>query len=129
MGRTRIEFSGRLIRPPTLGVTPSGRAVLRLSVDCGEERDTLLLEIVVMDGAARDLARTLSAGQRIRAAGSLKAVRRGSLAGPGYQQLKVLASEVHPEPVESGSAKETDLVARRALFPARFQRRIKSAKD
>ncbi|MGO9060553.1 MAG: single-stranded DNA-binding protein [Candidatus Binataceae bacterium] len=119
MGRTRIELSGRLIRPPLLAVTPSGRAVLRLSLDCGEEREPLLLEMVVMDEAARDLARTLNAGQRIRAAGSLKAVRRGTVIGSGYQQLEVLASEIYPEQVESGSANEVDLMARGALFPAK----------
>jgi hypothetical protein len=116
MGLTRIELSGRLLKAPVLGTTPSGRAVLRLNVDCGEEHSPLLLEIVVTDEAARDLARSLRAGQWIGAVGSLKAVRRGALGGFGHQQLEVVASEVHPE---SGFGKEVDLTASRAPFSAK----------
>ena len=109
MGQTRIELCGRLLKAPVLGVTPSGRAVLRLSVDCGEEHSPLLLEVVVMDGAARDLVRSLSAGQWISAVGSLTAVRRGSVGGTGHQQLEVVASEVHPGQFESGFRNENGL--------------------
>ncbi len=119
MGLTRIELRGRLLKAPILGVTPSGRAVLRLSVDCGEEHSPLLLEVVLMDEAARDLARSLNAGQWIAAVGSLKAVRRGALGSPGHQQLEVVASEVHPGQFESGFGKEVDLTASGALFSAK----------
>lgn len=123
MGLTRIELSGRLLKPPMLAVMPSGRALLRLSLDCGEEHAPLMLEVVVMDEAARDLARTLSAGQLICAAGSLRAVRHGTRAGLGCQQLEVLATEVHPEPFANGSGIEIDLNASRALFPAKVSGR------
>jgi single-stranded DNA-binding protein len=119
MGLTRIELSGRLVKPPLLGVTPRGRAVLRLSLDCGEEREPLLLEVVVTDETARDLARALTIGQRVRATGSLKAVRRGTPAGSGNQQLEVVASEVYPERFSGTSGAEVDSTASRALFPAK----------
>jgi single-stranded DNA-binding protein len=94
MGRTRIELSGRLVKPPMLAVTPTGRAVLRLSVDCGEEPEHLLLDIVLVDETARDLARGLSVGEQIRATGTLKALRRGNDAVAARQQVEVIASEV-----------------------------------
>jgi len=119
MGLTRIELRGRLLKAPILGVTPSGRAVLRLSVDCSEEHSPLSLEVVLMDEAARDLARSLSAGQWIAAVGSLKAVRRGTLGGSGPQHLEVVATEVHPGQLERGFDKEVDLTASRAVFSAK----------
>ncbi len=57
MALIRIELSGRVVKPPKVGLTPSGRAVLRLSVDCGEDPEHLLIEVVLVDNAARDLAR------------------------------------------------------------------------
>jgi hypothetical protein len=96
MALTRIELNGKLIKPPRLGATPSGRAVLRLSLDCGEADEPLPLDVVVMDQEATDLARALSAGQRIWAAGSLRAVRRGTLAGAGHR-IEVIANQVRPE--------------------------------
>jgi primosomal replication protein N len=105
MGLTRIELSGRLLKAPIMGVTPSGRGLLRLSVDCGEEHAPLMLEVLVMGDAARELARSLSAGQWISAVGSLRAVRRGALGGPGHQQLQVVAAEVRAGQFESGFGK------------------------
>lgn len=96
MAVTRIELNGKLNKPRRLGATPSGRAVLRLSLDCGEDGEPLPLEVVVMDQEAAELARALSAGQRVWAAGSLRAVRRGTLASEGYR-IEVMASEVRPE--------------------------------
>jgi hypothetical protein len=130
MAPTRIELSGRLVKPPRLGSTPSGRAVLRLSLDCGEVGEPLPLDVVVTDQEAHRLARELGAGQRICAAGSLKAVRRGSLAGGAtHVQIEVIAGTVRLErsgPDSDAGAdsahrpdKDADLNARRALFPAK----------
>ena len=102
MGLTRIELSGRLLKAPILGMTPSGRALLRLSVDCGEEHGPLVLEVLVMGDAARDLARALSVGQWISAVGSVRAVRHGALGSGRHQQLQVVATEVHAGQFESG---------------------------
>jgi Single-strand binding protein family len=105
----RIELSGRVVKPPKIGVTPSGRAVLRLSVDCGDDPEHLLLEVVLVDNAARDLARMLGAGRRMRAAGTLRAVWRGPLGAAGRQQMEVIASEIVPEQVGGKSGSEADL--------------------
>ena len=112
MALIRIELSGRVVKPPTIGATPSGRDVLRLSVDCGEDPEHLLLEVVLVDKAARDLARTLGAGRRIRAAGTLKAVWRDPLGTAGRQQIEVVASEIIPEQVGGGSGNEADLLTK-----------------
>ncbi len=109
MGLTRIELSGTVVKPPMLAVTPSGRAVLRLSVDCGEEPEALLLDVVVVDQGARDLARSLSKGQRIRAVGSLKALRRGALGG-SRQEIEVIASEIVPQSADVESAAQAERV-------------------
>ena len=109
MALIRIELSGTVVKPPKLGVTPSGRDVLRLSVDCGQVPEHLLLEVVLIDNAARHLARTLGAGRQIRAAGTLRAVRRGSLGAAVRQQIEVIASEIVPEQVsgEPGPVNES----------------------
>jgi len=109
MALIRIELSGRVVKPPQIGVTPSGRHVLRLSVDCGQDSEHLLLEVVLVNNAARELARTLGAGRRIRAAGTLKTVRRGLLGAAGRQQIEVVASEITPEQVGGESGNEADL--------------------
>jgi primosomal replication protein N len=103
MALTRIELSGMLVKPPLLSVTPGGRNILRLSVDCGQRPEQLVLDVVVMDDAARDLARTLAIGRHVRAVGSLKAVRRRSPASSGHLQIEVIASEVGPEQLDGGS--------------------------
>ena len=82
------------------------------------------LDVVVTDHEAQQLARGLAAGQWIWAAGSLKAVRRGSLAGANRIQIEVVASAVAPQrldPADSDneSGKAVDLNAGRALFPAK----------
>jgi primosomal replication protein N len=112
MALIRIELSGTVVKPPTIGVTPSGRDVLRLSVDCGQASEHLLIEVVLVDNAARDLARTLSAGRQIRAAGTLKAVRRGPLGAAGRQQIEVIASEIVPEQVSAKSGNEANLLTK-----------------
>lgn len=131
MAPTRIELGGTLVKPPRLGSTPGGRAVLRLSVDCGEGAESLPLEVVVTDQEAHRLARELGVGQRIWATGSLRAVRRGSPAGAARIQIEVMANVVALERPGSGSDsdhgsdsgsrrdKEVDLNAGRALFPAK----------
>ena len=100
-----------MVKPPNIGVTPSGRAVLRLSVDCGEDPEHLLLEVVLVDNAARDLARSLGAGRRIRAAGTLRAVWKGTLRAAGRQQMEVIASEIVPEQVSGESGNEADTLS------------------
>lgn len=89
-------------------MTPSGREVMRLSVDCGEDPEHLLLEVVLVDNAARDLAHRLRAGGRIRATGTLKAVQRGHLGAAGRQQIEVVASEIIPEHVSFESGNDAD---------------------
>jgi len=126
-----------LVKPPHLGSTPSGRAVLRLSLDCGEAGEPLPMDVVITDDEAHRLAHELGTGQRICATGSLKAVRRGSLAGATHVQIEVIASTVGPERLDRGPESDTgpdsdsgpdldnrldkiaDLKARRALFPAK----------
>jgi primosomal replication protein N len=102
MAPTRIELSGTLVKPPLLSVTPGGRDILHLSVDCGQRPEELVLQVVVTDDPARDLARTLAVGRHVRAVGSLKAVRRRSPATPGHPQFEVIASEVGAEPADGG---------------------------
>jgi Single-strand binding protein family len=97
MGRTRVELIGKLVKPPILGATPSGRAVLRLSVDCGEAPERLLLDVVLIDECGRDLARILNAGDHVRAVGALRALRRTTAAVSARQQFEVVALEVIPE--------------------------------
>jgi len=105
---------------------------LRLSLDCGEAGEPLPLDVVVTDQEAHRLAHELGAGQRICATGSLKAVRRGSLAGGAtHVQIEVIASTVGPERLDRGPDSDTgpdsdnqldkvaDVNARRALFPAK----------
>jgi hypothetical protein len=104
---------------------------LRLSLDCGEAGEPLPLDVVVTDHEAHRLARELGVGQRICATGSLKAVRRTSLGGAAAPiQIEVMASAVAPERLDggadsdtpdsdTGSDKEADFNARRALFPAK----------
>jgi hypothetical protein len=84
--------------------------VLRLTVDCGDEPQRLLLEVVMADSTARGLARTLSAGQRIRASGTLKAVGRGAVGAVGRQQIEVVASEIVPERMGGESRGAADLL-------------------
>lgn len=110
MELTRIELTGKVVKPPMLAVTPSGRAVLRLSVDCGEQPESLLLEVVVIDETARDLARTIGTGQWIRAAGTLKALRRGALGAGSRQQIEVIASEIVVDQSGVESVNEPDRV-------------------
>jgi hypothetical protein len=110
MGLTRIELSGRVVKPPMVAVTPSGRTVMRLSVDCGEEPEHLLLDVVVIDEAARDLARVIRTGQRICATGALKALRRSNPVAASRQQIEVIASEIVPEQVGGESAGQADSV-------------------
>jgi single-stranded DNA-binding protein len=104
MAPTSIELSGRVLDPPGIGVTPNGRDVLRLSVDCGEAPERLVLEVVMVDGAARDLARSLTAGRRIRASGKLRARSREVLGGAGRQQIEVIANEIVPEQASGDAA-------------------------
>lgn len=91
---------------------------MRLSVDCGEEAAPLTLETLVLDEPARSLARSLSVGQWIRVAGSLRAVRHGALAGSVHQQIEVVASEVYTEP-EREIGKQDESTASRALSSAK----------
>jgi Single-strand binding protein family len=119
MALTRIELSGRLLKPPVLGATPSGRAILRLSLDCGEEPELLPLEVIVMDEPARDLSRILRAGQRVSAVGSLRAVGRVAAGGRGRQQIEVIASEVRCGQPGIGLAERIDFSASRAVLPAK----------
>jgi hypothetical protein len=108
MGLTRIELIGTVVKPPRLGATPSGRAVLRLSVDAGEGPEHLLLELVFVNEAARDLARRLIVGRRIRASGTLRPVRRSAIEIAGRQQIEVVVGEISIEGLVE-SAEETDL--------------------
>jgi hypothetical protein len=96
MGRTRLELSGIVVKQPMLGVTPGGRAVLRVGVDCGEAPDHLLLDVVLVDEAARELARVLKPGRHIRAAGKLMASGRKNLVGAGRHQVQVIADRLLP---------------------------------
>lgn len=107
MGLTRIELSGTVVKPPMLGATPNGKAVLRLTVDCGEEPGHLVLDVVMVDESARDLARQVQAGQQIRAAGTLKAIGRGGPVNASRRQIEVIACEIAPGQL----AGESDLEA------------------
>ncbi len=114
MGQTRIELNGRLARPPILSVTPSGRPVPRLVVDCGVDPDPLLLDVVLVDEAARELARDLAAGQKIRATGTLRAVRR-AMASP---RIEVMAHAV-ASAASIGADLVSGLIDRGKPFPAK----------
>jgi hypothetical protein len=104
MGRTRIELSGTVVKPPMVAVTPGGRAVLRLTVDCGEPPEQLLLDVVMVNQAVHGLARAIDAGQCIRACGTLRVQRRAGTAGIARPQIEVSATEIVTEQPGSASA-------------------------
>jgi len=108
MGLTRVELAGRVVKPPMLAVTPRGRAVLRLCVDCGEEPEHLLLEVVFVNKAANELARLLTTGHRIHALGSLTAIGKGA----GRQQIEVMATEVALDQPRTGSGNKSGFTGR-----------------
>lgn len=92
----RVELCGRLVKAPELRVTPAGSPLLRVAVDCGESEHELVMEVVMAGERARDLARALKGGSRIRAAGALRSLRtRGPIAATPAK-LEVLADNLEP---------------------------------
>jgi hypothetical protein len=92
---TRIELTGRLIRKPELRVTPAGTATLSLEVECGANRERLVLKVVRVGTEVPALARKLKEGGEIRAVGALRQVR--AKAAPGTK-IEVLADQIMLEP-------------------------------
>ena len=71
-------------------VTPAGTATLSLELDCGEDRERLLLRVVTAGAEVPTLARQLKEGSRIRAQGALRQTTKG-LAG---SKIEVLADQI-----------------------------------
>jgi len=94
VGRNRIELWGELSHQPELRSTPSGKPVLRLRVDCGEQGEELEVDVVMTGESARELGATLKAGYQVRVAGALRAVWSNSRSGIRERQIEVVASEV-----------------------------------
>jgi len=94
VGRNRIELWGELSDQPELRSTPSGKALLRLKVDCGEPGEELELEVVMAGDSGRELGASLKSGQQVWVAGSLRAVWSNSRSGIRERQLEVMASRV-----------------------------------
>ncbi len=94
MGSNRIELWGALSHQPELRSTPSGKPVLRLRVDCGEQGEELEVDVVMTGESARELGVTLKAGYQVRVAGALRAVWCNSRSGIRERQIEVVASEV-----------------------------------
>jgi len=85
----RIELWGRILGEPELRTTPAGTAVLRITVEGGNDGNLNL--VVVMSGEeARRLHSGLQAGSEVRVTGFLKAVRRRLKSGiieTGYEVM------------------------------------------
>ncbi len=96
MARNRIELWGELSHQPELRLTPTGKTLLRLKVDCGEPGEDLRLDVVMAGEAGREVGSNLKAGQQIWVAGALRAIRRNSRSGLREQQLEVVASQIEP---------------------------------
>jgi single-stranded DNA-binding protein len=89
----RTELWGRIARPAELRSTPTGTAILRLTVACGAEGEQLVLSAVMTGDGARELAPRLKPGLRVRVTGRLRAASRG-MADIGKAGVEVIADSV-----------------------------------
>ncbi len=89
MGRNRIELTGRLACAPEVRTTPAGTPILRIEVDCGEGRASLILGVVMAGESARELGARIGAGSMVRVTGTLRAV-----GGRGWRRLGLEGVEV-----------------------------------
>ncbi len=94
MGRNRIELWGEICRQPDIRSTPSGKPLLRLTVDCGEPGEGLEMEVVMSGETGRELGSSLKTGHQVRVVGALRAIWRDSRSGIRERQLEVVASEI-----------------------------------
>ncbi|MGD0076376.1 MAG: single-stranded DNA-binding protein [Candidatus Binataceae bacterium] len=94
VGRNRIELWGEISRQPDIRSTPSGKPLLRLTVDCGETGEGLEMEVVLSGETGRELGASLKTGHQVRVVGALRAIWRDSRSGIRERQLEVVASEV-----------------------------------
>ncbi len=78
MGRNRIELTGRLACAPQVRTTPAGTPILRIEVDCGEGRESLILGVVMAGEGVRELGARIGAGSTVKVTGTLRTVGRGS---------------------------------------------------
>lgn len=96
MAPARVELAGTVIAIPERRATPNGTPVLRFKVDCGDARERLPLELVVIGTQALQLA-GLHVGQRITAQGNLHPlVRPAGNLRTGSLQIEVVAQRVAP---------------------------------
>ena len=96
MGRTRVELWGHLVKPPELRVTPSGRPLLHLTLECGSVSEPLALEVTMTGEESRRVAAALKPGHKLQVVGSLKAIVRRDKAGLRMHQVAVVATEIRP---------------------------------
>jgi primosomal replication protein N len=92
-GGNRIELWGRLVNAPQLRITPGGRPVLKMIVECASEGEKLRLEVVMSGDEAREFA-ALASGREVHVAGSLRNVARRTRSGIDDARVEVVAREI-----------------------------------
>jgi primosomal replication protein N len=93
VSRSRIELVGIVASAPEVRTTPTGTAVLRVEVNCGEGREILRLGVVMAGGKAREIGARIAAGATVKVMGTLRAVR-GRVWSSAASGVEVLASEI-----------------------------------
>lgn len=81
-------------------MTPAGSRTLRLQIDCGDDGDHLILQVVMAGDDTAELARSLRVGQRVRATGTLRTL----LSDRVYRaklSLEVVANSITRDPANS----------------------------
>jgi hypothetical protein len=67
---------------------------LRLEVDCGEARESLILGVVMAGGDERELGARIGAGMTVRVTGALRAVSGRGSRRMGVEGIEVLADSI-----------------------------------
>ena len=92
-----------MVSAPAVRTTPSGTPVLRVEVDCGEGRDSLILGVVMAGGGARELGARIGAGMTVRVSGALRAVGGRGSRRVGVEGVEVLAESIDEVAEGAGS--------------------------
>jgi primosomal replication protein N len=93
VSRNRIELVGKVVFAPEVRTTPTGTAVVRIEVDCGEGRESLRLGVVMAGQGAREVGARIGAGAAVKVTGTLRSVR-GRVWSSAAGGIEVLAGEI-----------------------------------